>query len=158
MTEPVEVVELDGVEVDDRDMPDTGAGERLADGDADAAGADDPDVLAGNVCLHLWTPGGDGADHPFVRPGRRREVGIVIDGEALAEAADVVGVKPLVGSRGSAAPLAGAPGLVPCERQAGGGVVGECEVVCCMWMVGLDVVAARAVRAGGERTAVCTRE
>ena len=72
MGEPIEVMQLGGVEVDDRDVPDAGAGKRLGDERSDAACADDPDVLAREILLYVLGPQAETVrGHPLVVGCRR---------------------------------------------------------------------------------------
>ena len=55
--EPVEVVSLDGIEVDEPDLPNSGAGKRLGNKRPNAAKPDDANAKACNVCLGGIAPG-----------------------------------------------------------------------------------------------------
>lgn len=82
--EPVEVDLFDGVEVEQAQVLDAGAGQGFDDEHADRAASDDTDVQTGQVVLGCLSPGGDGAQLP-VR-GRRRGKEAVIEGDRQAAA------------------------------------------------------------------------
>ena len=71
MQNAVEVVFLDGVEVNEHEVSRADAGECLSDHRADAAETDDPDDESCEVGLGVWSPDRDGAreaavaDNPY---------------------------------------------------------------------------------------------
>jgi hypothetical protein len=76
MKEPVEVMKLDGIEVNQCDVCDAGSRESFGDNTSDASSADNADMDSGKVCLFGVTPRRD-SPAQSVRGGRWRKQPVI---------------------------------------------------------------------------------